>query len=475
MIRVVLFVLLVFSVEIYAKETPKSMNTWKSGVVTIQNKVIKSPYNAAGQFNGSGFIVDKKLGLALTNKHVVNQSNINETFVTLSNGRELEANVIYSDPLHDFSFLKIKDTAALENAHEFKLSPSLPKESANVTIIGNNDSQSFSIQKGIITNTFELSNYFPSQSIRISLNAKGGSSGSPIIDGNGEVVAINFAVDTTYSYALNALYLLDALSHIKKGEYPVRRDLGIIYSYISIDSAKRFFSLTNELIDKYRLNSPVSHKQMIIVDSLMADSTALGALEPGDILLKLNGKPIGANLYELQKTIDQNKEVKIEFLRFGKIQSASLKTADLSTHRITKMLEFGGALFYEADDFISLISGAKIKQVFMSSVEQGASFETIPSNIESRFPKMLLNIDAINEHKINSLDGLRDAVKKMKSKQDFIVFYKNYYGRLGYNKSYFSSRMLKYDEIQLSSYENDALLYELDPNTNIWKINKLSE
>ncbi len=473
MIRFFLIIVLLFCCDSYAKDTQKSINTWKKGVVTINNKVIKSPYNPLGSFNGSGFIIDKKLGLILTNKHVVSQTNINETYITIASGRELEADVIYSDPMHDFSFLKVADPQGLADMTEFKLSPVIPHINENVTIIGNNDNQSFSIQKGIVTSIYELSNYFPSQTIRISLNARGGSSGSPIINNNGEVVAINFAVDSTYSYALPAGYLNDALHYIKDSQTPKRRDIGVLYDFISMDSAKRYFALSDEALKYSKINLASSQNKLIIVNNMLPDSPANDKLQVGDILLKVNDKPIGANLYELQKTINQNKEVKFELLRFGKIISTTFKTTDLSSHQITKLIEFGGALFYEADDFISLLSGAKPKQVFISAIENGGSFEAIPSSQESRSPKLLLNIESIDQKKISSISDLKDIIYDLKSKQHFVVFFRNFYGRFGYNKSYFTSRALEFQDIQHSPYEGDAILYELDQSTKVWKTKKI--
>src|SRR5258708_5833293 len=70
----------------------------KGGVVSISNNIIKSAYGDTLQKTGTGFIVNKKRGLIITNSHMGDISDVNDIYITYFNGREAKANVIYTDP-----------------------------------------------------------------------------------------------------------------------------------------------------------------------------------------------------------------------------------------------------------------------------------------------------------------------------------------------------------------------------------------
>lgn len=62
--------------------------------------------SAPAQSLGSGVIVDAELGLVVTNQHVI--ANASQVLVTLSDGREFEANIIGTDPEADIAVVQIK-------------------------------------------------------------------------------------------------------------------------------------------------------------------------------------------------------------------------------------------------------------------------------------------------------------------------------------------------------------------------------
>jgi len=137
--------LLVFYVNTYcfAQEEIKDVKTWKKGVVNIDNRVIYSPYDKGGKSTATGFVVDKKIGILVTNKHVVNNAEVNETYVNFFNGKEVKTSLLYSDPIQDFSFLKVDPEKIPTGVIEFKLQGEFPKLNESVSIIGNNGGQVF--------------------------------------------------------------------------------------------------------------------------------------------------------------------------------------------------------------------------------------------------------------------------------------------------------------------------------------------
>lgn len=476
MLRSLILTLLVVLINsnAMAKEVGGKIEDWKKAVVSITNQVIKSPYGNTGEFYGTGFIIDKKNGIIATNKHVVNHNNINDTSVTFHNGREMLVTVLYSDPQHDFSFLKTSAPIP-DDCNEFKFSSQFPQLNDSVTIIGNNENQGFSIQMGIITSLYETSNHFPDQTIRISLNARGGSSGSPIINSKGEVVAINYAVDSTYAYALPAHYLNDSISVIKKEQRPSRLDTGAILSYYSLDKAARHLNFPQDMVSEYLKKFPNSLNKALVVNSILPGSPAENLLMPSDIIWAINGKQVGPNLYEYQKIMDTSTEgVKLTVYRNGKPLEISIRPYDLARHTVKKLLSFDSTILFEVDDFIRLVTGAPIGAVFAVNVERTSGLSNIETVSIDGSPHYLLQIVRFDDKDIKSLEDVAAIISDLRKKQDFSVYYKNYAGEGGYNKTIYINRALQFQDIKYSPYDDEPTLFTMDETTKKWVSSKLN-
>ncbi|MDF3047534.1 MAG: serine protease [Candidatus Midichloriaceae bacterium] len=448
---------------------------WKRGVVSISNSIIKSPYYPTGEFFGTGFIVDKSLGIIATNKHVVDSVNINDTTVTFHNGREIKAKLIYSDPQSDFSFLKVLPKSIPEDGIELKISTVPPKINESVTIIGNNEGQGFSIQTGIITSSFEISNYFPDQTLRISLNARGGSSGSPILNKKGEVIAINYAVDNTFAYALSIAYINDAYQVIKNGDIPQRKDTGAILGYYSLDRAVKALKFPENLISEYLKKFPNSLNKVLVVRNTLQGTPAEKMLRPSDIIWAINGNLVGPNLYELQKLINDTKDsVKLTLFRDGKFVDILIPVYDLKEHAITRMLNLDEAILFETDEFIRFVTGAQLGSVVTVSIGRNSGLSGIDTVILDGVPHYSLQIVRVNNKEINSLDDLIAIIPEIRAKQNYTIYYRNLTAQNGYNKTLYFNRMLQFNSIPYSPYDDEPTLYEYDAQQETWTVKKIT-
>lgn len=467
----VLIILQFFFNSVDAAET--KIDHWKLGVVSITNQVIRSPYNNIGIFYGSGFIVNKSLGIIATNKHVVNSSNINDTIVTFYNGREFKAKLIYSDPLSDFSFLQVSTEDIPTNAIEFVLSKELPKINDQVTIIGNNEGQGFSVQTGIVTSLYEVSNYFPDQTMRISLNIRGGSSGSPIIDQKGKVVALNYATDNTYAYALTAGYLNDAYQNIKNKLDPIRQDTGAIFSYYSLDKAVRDFNFPKTEIPLYLSKFPNSQSKILITSSIIQNTPAESIMQPSDIIWKINDKLIGPNLYELQTILNNSTDfVKLSVYRKGELIDLNVNLYKPKDNQVRRMISLDNAILFEVDDYVRFITGAPIGAVFVVNVERTSGLSNIDTMYINNILAYYLQITQINNTPINSLDDVIAIIPKLKDKPDYVVYYRNFAGQGGYDKTMYFNRAVQFQDVKYSLYD-EPILYTFDTLKKTWLMKKL--
>ena len=87
--------------------------------------------------NATGFIVDKKLGIILTNRHVV-QSGPVVAEATFLNREEIPVYPLYRDPVHDFGFFRF-DPAALKfmKCEEIPLAPEAAAVGLEIRVVGN--------------------------------------------------------------------------------------------------------------------------------------------------------------------------------------------------------------------------------------------------------------------------------------------------------------------------------------------------
>ncbi|MGH2571629.1 MAG: trypsin-like peptidase domain-containing protein, partial [bacterium] len=239
------------------------------------------------QGTGSGFFMANRDGYILTNNHVVAKAD--EVTVTLSDGSELDAEIVGQDPATDVAVLKVdpKD-------HDGPL-PSLAFGDADEMRVGD-----WAIAVG---NPFgQLAGTFTvgviSAKGRTDLNIMGGSpayqnfiqtdasinfgnSGGPLVNIRGEVIGMNTAINAAgqgigFAIPINlAERIADDL--IDDGKV-VRGYLGILPQ-----------ELTPELAESM---DAVGTKGILVGDVLAGTPAEKGGLQTGDIITDLDGKPV---------------------------------------------------------------------------------------------------------------------------------------------------------------------------------------
>lgn len=145
--------------------------------------------------SGSGFIVDAQKGYIVTNNHVIDGAQ--KITVSLSDGRNLDAKLVGTDPRTDLAVLQISDTS---NLTAVKLGDSSKLEvGESVVAIGNPGGNEFarSVTTGVVSatsRTLEMPGE-PSLYNLIQTDAaiNPGNSGGPLVNYQGEVIGINSA------------------------------------------------------------------------------------------------------------------------------------------------------------------------------------------------------------------------------------------------------------------------------------------
>jgi S1-C subfamily serine protease len=477
MIRIILktvFICILAASPVFAEEfSEKAIEISKKGVVSIKGRSNHSAYDFSGEYFGTGFLVDKKQGIIATNRHIVKPGTVVNYEVKFFNGHEIEASLIYYDPWQDFAFIKVNPAELYEEVAELKLADKEAFLNQSVFMIGNNQGQDFSMQTGRISSLYEQSGSFPTQSLRISLNAKGGSSGSPVFNKSGDVIAINHSGDDVSAIALPSKYLIDSLKYIKEGAQPKRFHFGAITDFYSIDKAIKYDNFPREKAKGYASKYVSSFNKTLRVEFVLHDSPAEGKIFPGDIIWEVNGQEIGPRLYLLDKIMNEttDKVIKLGIIRHGKFITIDMPLYDLHAYSIKKIVQFGGAYFYEFDDFKRTTLGAESEnRVFVTNIKPGSSFyDRFPPIPIDNTDKLAINILELNHMPVKNLDDLIKLIPELIKKKHFTVTYANYATSwLSYSYLYYFNRSPSISEVTYDPMDNEPVIYNFDPKQFKW-------
>jgi serine protease Do len=260
--------------------------------------------------SGSGFVISND-GYILTNHHVVDQAT--EIQVLFSDRSEYQATIIGSDRRSDLALLKIeaKGLDALKFANSDKL-----KVGEWVLAIGSPFGLDYSVTAGIVSAkgrslpTEQGENYVPFIQTDVAINP--GNSGGPLFNLDGRVVGINSQIFSRsggsigLSFSIPSSVALRVVEQLKENGVVQRGWLGV-----AIQDVNKALAQSLEL-DKPR---------GALINAVEMDSPAdNGGIEPGDVIVKLNGQEIidADDLPHLVGMLAPDTSTKIEVIRQGK-------------------------------------------------------------------------------------------------------------------------------------------------------------
>jgi serine protease Do len=278
---------------------------------------------------GSGVLIDRE-GHILTNEHVVSRAS--RIHVALADGREFEAELIGADPNNDIAVLKAAvdgDLPWIEPGGSEDLLVGEP-----VIAIGNPFGLSSTVTTGVIS---ALNRSVRADSdrtfhgfLQTDASINPGNSGGPLLNAEGELIAINTAV------------------------YQGAQGIGFA---IPIDTAKR---VVTELIAHGEVTpvwvgldfqdlSPALRNAMKIpprvrgalVNRVRKKSPARRAgVSRGDVVMKLDGRPVASarGFFEILEAATAGQAMKVELWRDGAKKQLTLQAEEIPDKHVNALV-----------------------------------------------------------------------------------------------------------------------------------------
>ncbi len=276
----------------------------------------------------------------------------------LNNSKE-EINLIpiYRDPVHDFGFFKF-NTAAVK-FQQIKAIPLKPEEARigiDVRVIGNDSGERLSILSGVLARMDRKAphygvgryNDFNTFYYQAASMTSGGSSGSPVVNINGEAIALNAGSSTksASSFFLPLDSVFRALKIIQAGGAGTvvpRGTIQTVFKYTPYDEVKRL-GLDQESEKVFRTSFPLS-TGMLVVQKVIPKGPADSLLEAGDILLKIKGEPL-VTFVALETFLDGgiHETVEMDIQRGSETRKVSVTVQDLHSITPSIYVEVGGGI-----------------------------------------------------------------------------------------------------------------------------------
>jgi serine protease Do len=289
----------------------------------------QQPREHTTQAAGSGFIINRE-GYILTNNHVVEGATKIEVQFFDEEDNYYPAKVVGRDPLTDSALIQLieKPNRPLPEA---KFGDSSMMEPGDwVMAIGNPFNLAHTVSVGVISAT---SRPFPvSESnggsrfanvLQTDAAINPGNSGGPLLNVRGEVIGMNTAIYSNTSlggqagnigigFAIQINTLRDVLPGLRQGKI-TRGRIGV--SVVPV---------TPEAADALNMTD---RKGALVAQVVKGGPSANAGLEPGDVIVQFNGKPVAKSddLPQLVGSTAPGTTVPVKIIRKGKDMTMNIK------------------------------------------------------------------------------------------------------------------------------------------------------
>ncbi|KAI9105394.1 trypsin-like cysteine/serine peptidase domain-containing protein [Phlyctochytrium arcticum] len=397
-----------------ASQQPQWQKTIEKAILSIVSirfsQIAAFDTDAPETSEASGFVVDAKAGLILTNRHVACSGPFVGEAV-FHDHEEVDVYPVYRDPVHDFGILKF-DPKKIRymQVTDIQLAPDLAQVGLDVRVVGNDAGEKLSILAGSISRLDrnapeygEMSyNDFNTFYLQAASSTSGGSSGSPVLNIEGKAVALqaggHMRAATDFFFPLDRV--ARALKFIQAGDNVPRGSIQVQFIHRPFDEVRRLG--LQESTEAYVRKHFPAEVGLLVAEVVVPKGPAAAFLEEGDVLLSINDTYI-TKFVPLEETLDSNvgKDIIIKIQRGGVDMTFTVNVNDLHSITPDRYVEVGGAkvnnVSYQlARQFCVPVEGVYVAEPAGMFRLDGADHGWIISSVDTKpTPNLEAFIDAI--------------------------------------------------------------------------------
>jgi S1-C subfamily serine protease len=355
---------------------------WRETVERVSHAVVSIRMDRPRAFEGvgrnnsqaTGFVIDAEQGLILTNRHVVTAGPIVARAV-FTNQEEVDLVPVYRDPIHDFGIFRY-DPQKVRNTRPLALSlrPDRAEVGVEIRVVGNDSGERLSILDGTIARLDRTApqygggySDYDTFYIQAASSTSGGSSGAPVVDIEGYVLAMNAGGKTqaATSFYLPLDRVVRAIELVRAGHPVPRGTLQTRMEYTPFSEVRRLgLSPQTEALARQARTDGTG---MLVVREVLPQGPADGALEPGDVLVEIAGRPV-LEFVTLEAMLDDHvgQELAVRVERHGQPVELQLTVEDLHALVPSRLLEVGGATLHGVSIHQARASGLPVQGVYVA-------------------------------------------------------------------------------------------------------------
>ncbi len=271
---------------------------------------------------GSGVIVSAD-GVILTNNHVIEGAK--DIRVTTSDSRELDAEVVGTDPKSDLAVLRVKGKA--ENLVPIRFGDSSRLRLGDVVLaIGNPFGVGQTVTMGIVSAKGRANVGIVDYEDFIQTDAaiNPGNSGGALVNMEGQLVGINTAILSRtggymgVGFAIPTNMVKPIMESLVTNGRVVRGWLGIFIQPLDKDLA-------------VAMRLPPDTRGVVVSDIAPDGPASKGGLERGDVVTKIDGRAVSSpgELRNVVATLGAQRTVTVDVLRGGTVRSLTVPIGEM--------------------------------------------------------------------------------------------------------------------------------------------------
>ena len=251
-----------------------------------QQQPQQQPRDQVVQAAGTGFIIDKA-GFILTNNHVVEGASSIRVYLYGDEDQGYDARIVGRDPLTDSALIELTEKPD-HTLPEVKFGDSGQMFAGDwVVAIGNPFGLAHTVTVGVISaveRSFPVAESRYAQVLQTDAAINPGNSGGPLLNLRGEVVGINTAIisegrpgNVGVGFAMPINVVRELLPQLRAGKI-TRGRIGVGIGAVPVDA-----------VDEFGLKD---RNGAVVLNVVPGGAAAKAGLEPGDVIINYNGKPI---------------------------------------------------------------------------------------------------------------------------------------------------------------------------------------